>query len=133
MNKKSISILSLLFLVSLAHCGEAINYLENTKIEEYTANDRPLQKVLEEMTALVCKTYPHLKNFSIEIQGLKATELGEQAVTFEVRDTTVLTVLKVLCNQIPGLEGVPPVKLNPNEKLFWKERDDKIILSLTVK
>ena len=100
--------------------------MKNTKIKEYVANDKPLREVLRDMTSLVKEVYPAEREFCIRIRPSSSEVLENQDVTFEVKDCSVLLVLRLLCHQIPDLGGVPPVKIQPGESLLWRQVENEV-------
>ena len=106
--------------------ADATVLMNNTKIREYVANEKPLREVLRDMTFLVKETYPAEREFCIRIRPSSSEALENQEVTFEVRDCSVLLVLRLLCHQIPDLGGVPPVKIHPGEALLWRQVEDEV-------
>ena len=106
--------------------SDATMLMKNTEIKEYVANDKPLREVLRDMTSLVKEVYPAEREFCIRIRPSSSEVLENQDVTFEVKDCSVLLVLRLLCHQIPDLGGVPPVKIQPGESLLWRQVENEV-------
>jgi hypothetical protein len=120
--------LSLLFyFLPLSHSEDASSLIKNTPVQNYEANEKPLCEVLLDMTLLVREAHPDEEGFCIRLQPSPLySNLKNLAVTFTISDSSVLTVLRLLCDQIPGLAGVPPVRLDSGRCLLWRQMGKEI-------